>query len=312
MEDLISVLVPVYNVKDYVLDAIDSLLHQTYKNLEIIIVDDCSTDGTYELLLSTYKDESRVRLFRNKKNQKIAETLNYALSKANGTYIGRMDGDDICDKTKFEKQYLFLKSHPEVALVGTGYCYINQEGKVFQYGKVATSSHLIKKLLPYQSPVPHIWLTTKEVYDRVGNYRMPGVEDYDFLLRLHSIGLRCSNLPDNLYSIRIRDGNTISSLGFKQAMAAAYAYNLYRERKKYVFITDSFSILDFQKVIDVSRKKEQRYFNFMNYYMKVRIQKNTLYKGWYLLKSLILFPAYATKYLKNRLFVNCLFKRYNW
>ena len=307
MKDLISVLVPVYNVKDYVLAAIDSLLEQTYENLEVIVVDDCSTDGTYDLLLSTYRDESRVHLFRNNVNKKIAETLNYALSKAGGMYIGRMDGDDICDKTKFERQYLFLRSHPEIALVGTGYCYMDQDGTIFQEGEIAQSPRLIEKLLPYQSPVPHIWLTTRDVYDRVGNYRMAGVEDYDFLLRLHSLGLKCANLPDNLYSIRIRDGNSISSFGLKQALAATYAYKLYQERRKSHSMVDSFSIVDFQKVTNITHQEEERFSNFMEYYMKTRSQRNYFYKGKYLLKSWCAFPTYATKYLGNRFFANCLF-----
>ena len=122
---LISVLIPVFNVELYVRQAINSITNQTYKNLEIIIVDDCSADSTYNIVKQLQESDNRIKLFRNSKNLKIAETLNYALSQASGEYIARMDGDDYSDPTKIEKQYTFLLNNPDFVLVGTNYVLVD-------------------------------------------------------------------------------------------------------------------------------------------------------------------------------------------
>ena len=88
---LISVIIPVYNVELYVEKAINSILNQTYSNLQIIIIDDCSTDRTYEIVQNISKLDSRVLILRNKINSKIVKTLNYGLEYARGEYIARMD-----------------------------------------------------------------------------------------------------------------------------------------------------------------------------------------------------------------------------
>ncbi len=101
---LISVIIPVYNVQSFVEEAILSICNQTYRNLEIIVVDDCSTDETYTIVENLVKKDSRIKLFRNRKNSKIVKTLNFALEQANGEFIARMDGDDISSLLRLEKQ----------------------------------------------------------------------------------------------------------------------------------------------------------------------------------------------------------------
>ena len=92
---LVSVIIPCYNAEKYVESAIRSIMNQTYKNLEIIITDDCSTDDTLEILQKLAKEDSRIKLYKNETNLKIVKTLNNMISQANGKYIARMDADDI-------------------------------------------------------------------------------------------------------------------------------------------------------------------------------------------------------------------------
>ena len=79
--DLVSVIMPTYNVEKYVGEAIESILNQTYENFEFIIVDDCSTDSTYEICKKYANQDSRIKLYKNSENLKISKTLNFALSK---------------------------------------------------------------------------------------------------------------------------------------------------------------------------------------------------------------------------------------
>lgn len=103
MEDLISIVIPCYNRKNIILDALNSVLNQTYRNIEVIIVDDASTDNTYELF-ENFSD-NRVRYYRYEKNQGACYARNYGVERARGKYIAFQDSDDIWHADKLEKQY---------------------------------------------------------------------------------------------------------------------------------------------------------------------------------------------------------------
>ena len=99
---LVSVIIPVYNVEKYVKEAIQSIQNQTYINLEIIVIDDGSSDKTYTIVEELARNDERIKLYKNEKNLKIVKTLNRALSLANGENIARMDGDDISALDRIE------------------------------------------------------------------------------------------------------------------------------------------------------------------------------------------------------------------
>ena len=118
-KNLVSVIMSNYNApEEYLRPAIESILNQTYKNFEFIIIDDCSTDNSISIIES-YSDE-RIKILRNEKNLGITKSLNRGLSVAKGEFIARMDADDISLENRFEKQVDFLKSHPEHIVCGTG------------------------------------------------------------------------------------------------------------------------------------------------------------------------------------------------
>jgi len=303
---LISVLIPIYNVDPFVYDAIDSICNQTYTNLEIIVVDDCSTDKTYEIVEQMMKNDYRIKLFRNPQNFKIAATLNYALSQATGKYIARMDGDDFSKPTKIEKQYNFLLNHPEYALVGTNYIFEDESGHEISRTHYLNNFSKIKKLIRYESPVAHIWLTTKKIYDEIGEYRMAGVEDYDFLLRIVSRGYKITNLKEHLYKVKQRNGNSNMTIGLPQRKAIDYALKLHKERcsKK----NDSFSISNFNDAVTVSEdkrikfQKSSEYFNLFLKYRKTSFF-NSLH---FLLLSIYKSPNAQLKYLYRRLILKIM------
>jgi hypothetical protein len=116
MPQCVSVLMPVYNAEAHLHEAIESILRQTHRDIEFLILDDGSTDRSPEIAAS-FKD-SRIRLIQNEANLKIVRTLNRGIELAQGDYMARMDSDDIADPERFATQLQFLQSHPDIAGVG--------------------------------------------------------------------------------------------------------------------------------------------------------------------------------------------------
>ncbi len=115
---LISVIMSNRNTpEEYLREAIESVLNQTYSDFEFIIVDDCSTDNSLEIIES-YAD-ARIKIIKNSENLGLTKSLNKAISCAEGEFIARMDADDICLPERFEKQVDFLKHHPDIIVCGT-------------------------------------------------------------------------------------------------------------------------------------------------------------------------------------------------
>ena len=107
---IISVIMPVYNCEKYLKESIDSVLSQTFRDFELIIINDGSDDGSKDIILS-YKDE-RIVYIENEKNLKIIETLNKGIAAARGKYLARMDSDDRCLSHRLERQFEYLESNP--------------------------------------------------------------------------------------------------------------------------------------------------------------------------------------------------------
>ncbi len=108
MNELVSIITPSYNTEKYIEDTIKSVLAQTYQNWEMIIVDDCSTDNTDEVVMP-YLADSRIRYLKNEKNSGAAMSRNYALREAKGKWIAFLDSDDIWVPEKLEKQIDFME-----------------------------------------------------------------------------------------------------------------------------------------------------------------------------------------------------------
>ena len=116
---VISVVMPAYNSEKYIGEAIESILNQTFTDFEFIILNDGSTDNTAKIVKEYAKKDKRIRFVDNKKNQGLVAVLNQGLDLAKGTYIARMDSDDISLPTRFEKQIEYMNAHPECGVLGT-------------------------------------------------------------------------------------------------------------------------------------------------------------------------------------------------
>ena len=147
---LVSIIMPVYNLEKYIASSIQSILRQTYSNIELIIVDDCSTDNSYEIA-RTFKDE-RIRLFRNSENRGVVYSRNFAISKAKGVYIAINDGDDISHPRRIEYQVSYMEQHPDIGVLGTFAFIIDDRGKIRDDMRLYSNSEELKIVNMFTSP----------------------------------------------------------------------------------------------------------------------------------------------------------------
>jgi len=202
---LVSVIIPSYNRAHYIKETIDSILAQTYKNFEIIVIDDGSSDNTREVL-EAYKD--RISYFYQE-NQGVASTRNRGVEEARGEYVSFLDCDDIWFPEKLEKQIEYVNEHPHVALVCAEVHIINSDGKFVKHVKRDESLPLTFENLFEQSLV-HVPTTIvkRQVILALGGFD-PTVaisDDYDLWLRLIK-RYSCHYMPIPLAKYRIHSGN---------------------------------------------------------------------------------------------------------
>jgi glycosyltransferase involved in cell wall biosynthesis len=195
---------PVYNCRKYVKEAIESILAQTYRDFEFIIIDDCSTDGTSKLLSLCAKKDKRIRLLRNEENLGLTKSLNKGLKLARGELIARMDGDDTSAPDRFEKEVRFLDEHPEISLVGTWTEIVDKDGNRISGNTYPTAHEEIKRNMVRRSQICHASIVfRKSVIKAVGPYdeTFRSAQDYEIFPRIMT-KFRVANIPERLYIIR--------------------------------------------------------------------------------------------------------------
>lgn len=188
-EPLVTVFMPVYNSEQYIREALESILNQTYQNLDILLVDDGSTDRSVEIIKS-YQD-TRIRLIQNEKNMGIPYTRNVGLKEAKGKYIAIMDSDDIAVSNRIERQIQYLETNPHIDAIGS--YYIQFGGKVEK--KVMpkyTTPEELKIMLMFYNPIANPSATIrKETLDKHNikyNLDFFVAQDYQLWVQLLKVG----------------------------------------------------------------------------------------------------------------------------
>lgn len=150
---LVSVILPVYNGEKYIAQSVDSILNQTYNNIELIIVDDGSSDNTLKII-NSYSSDPRVIII-TRENKGLVHSLNEAIDISRGRYIARMDADDIASVDRIEKQIYFLNNNIDVAIVGSRVILINENDEEIGRCYRPLSLDAIKCHFYYGSPLVH-------------------------------------------------------------------------------------------------------------------------------------------------------------
>jgi glycosyltransferase involved in cell wall biosynthesis len=252
----ISVLLPVYNVEAYVAEAVASIQAQSFSEIEIVIVDDGSTDGTLGIVKQMAEADPRIRIVRAPEHMGLPLALNFGLSFCRAPFIARMDGDDVALPLRLEKQLHLLEAEPEIALVGCETSAIDESGAPIPglgVSRKPVTREAVEETALLAPPCSHIWLARREVYDALEGYREITVaEDYDFLLRALSAGFHITNLPESLMLIRARAGN--NSWRLEQRKSHDYIVGLYRERMQSG--RDSFSPEGYEQAVRAGKMED--------------------------------------------------------
>jgi glycosyltransferase involved in cell wall biosynthesis len=190
---------PVYNSELYIRDAIDSLLLQTYNNIEIIIINDGSTDNTENIIFSF--NSNKIKYLKLKKNSGISNALNIGILNANGNYIARMDADDISNEYRIEKQLEYIKKY-DLDIIG---CSSKNIGLNQNSWIVDTKSSHIDVILFFGNPFPHSSIMCKSACFKNNHYsdKYPYAEDYELWTRFSRLGYKFGNLNEILILYRI-------------------------------------------------------------------------------------------------------------
>lgn len=205
MEPQISVITTVYNSTRFLDEAIFSVRNQSFSDFEFIIVNDCSTDNSGEIIARHAAQDKRICVVNNETNLGSLASRNRALEHAHGKYIAVLDSDDVCLPDRFKVQYEYLQSHPDIALIGTGAEIINEEGQIIGHKHPLTDAGKIKYLLLLRNPIIHSSVMfRKSAMDVVGNYNPDYLhaEDYKLYASLVSAHYRITNLPQVLVKYR--------------------------------------------------------------------------------------------------------------
>ena len=199
---LVSVLMSVYNGAPTLEKAAASVLAQTYRNLELILCDDASTDDTWRIMQRIAAQDARVTVFQNKTNRGLGASLNGCLLRAGGEYIARQDADDVSDPDRIERTTDFLLS--------SGAPYAACGVRVFDDGGVWSTRQypqkITKHIIAQKNPFFHPTMVFRRaVLEGVGGYsetpETRRTEDYDLVMRLAAEGVIGENLPEILYSV---------------------------------------------------------------------------------------------------------------
>lgn len=200
----VSVIMATYNCAPTVAASIDSILNQTYDNIEFIICDDGSTDNTYDVL-QEYKSKypDKIVLIKNEKNMKLQYTLNHCLKYVTGDYVARMDADDLSKPERFEKEVEFLQTHPEYDLVSTGTELSNGKEIV---GNIIREEYPDKMTMTKSNAFSHATIMTYPyVYEKLGGYSLDKyaerVEDKDLWFRFFEAGFKGYGIQEVLYTV---------------------------------------------------------------------------------------------------------------
>lgn len=201
----ISVVMPAYNAGKYISEAMESILGQTFNDLELIVVDDDSTDDTLRIVDEYRRADERIVVLKNKENLKLARTLNRGIKAARGKYIARMDADDVSLPDRLGKQINFMEENPEVGIVGGTMIIIDEEGRRKGERRYWVEDEEIKKRIFLYSPFCHpAIMMRKSVLSKAGLYnpRYNPAEDYEFYFRV-GLHAKFANLEDELIRYRV-------------------------------------------------------------------------------------------------------------
>lgn len=211
---MISVIMSVYNDELYLRECLESLAKQTYTVFEVIIVDDCSTDGSTVIIRDFCEADHRFRAYTNKENRGLPYSLNKAISYSTHSLIARMDGDDVAKPNRLSCQLHFLNCNPHIDIVGSNADLIGPDSKVIGVTNMPTDHAEIIEKFKWVNPIVHpSVMMRKEVLLTLCSYNdaLLRAQDLDLWYRAADAGFKFANISEPLMSYRVKRSNSLSS-----------------------------------------------------------------------------------------------------
>jgi glycosyltransferase involved in cell wall biosynthesis len=266
----VSVIMSVYNAQHYVSEAIESILGQSYENFEFIIINDGSTDNSYEIIES-YND-NRIKIL-NQDNIGLAASLNRGLNVARGKYVARMDADDISAQNRLEEQFKYMEYNQDCVAVGSNINIISKEGEYLDYQVRPDDSNLLKSVLPFDTPFAHGSAFIRMcVIKNVGGYKpeMRFSQDVILWLDMKEYG-KYGRIQKPLYTFRVvpesNQNKSKKVFHIKKKILSDYSNNGYLDRELIRSIPDHGGGLS-------KNRKYHNYYMIIGYYYKDKCQDN--------------------------------------
>jgi len=223
----VSVIMPVHNAGPYLKGSIASILGQTFTDLELVIIDDGSTDGSGAVIASF--TDPRIRAF-SQTNQGIVDTLNRGIELARGRYIARMDADDESLSARLEKQIAKLEADPNIAVLSSFVDLVDERGDdagTWETDRATPDERTIRAMLPRTNCIAHPAVVIRRSALGTMRYepKQQGMEDWDLWLRMVARGLRIAKVPEALVRYRVHGTSIMSgqkrTLSLRRRLLAA-------------------------------------------------------------------------------------------
>lgn len=213
---LITVLLPCYNAMPYLREALESIIHQTYTNLEILCINDGSADETGEILEEYAAADKRITVIHNETNIKLIRSLNKGIALANGEYIARMDSDDIAHPERIQEEINVLLADSQLDLVATNVIRIDETGKIIRKKVIRQHSSIGCQFASlFYGPIYHATLLArKKLFEQFKFLEEPyalHTEDYELFSRMLRSGVKMKNIDKHLYFVR-KNKKSVSQL----------------------------------------------------------------------------------------------------
>ncbi|CAH6803352.1 Glycosyl transferase [Vibrio chagasii] len=281
LSPLVSVVMPCYNSEDFLNDAINSILDQSYKNIEFIIIDDGSTDRSRDIITS-YTDQ-RIVYLENEENMGLIDTLNKGCSIANGKYIARFDSDDICLKSRIELQVSYMENHTDVGMVGMYADTINEHGKIQKkkYRPQIKHDDIIKSSCVFCQFIHPTVMIRKSILDDFSlnySHKAKHAEDYFLWSQIAKVA-RVSNIDQVGLLYRIHSKSVSHRFNEDQVVNSSIARFQYLELSGFPISLKSTDMISkiFRKDVEVL---DEATLNFLNDYIDFVSKHCSPYFSW--------------------------------
>lgn len=239
----ISVIMPLYNAEQYVKKAIGSILQQSYKDFELLIIDDCSTDNTLEVVSSI--KNPKIKIVSNEKNKGIAYSRNKGLDLAESEYIALMDDDDLTVSNRFELQNDYLESYVDIDVVGGRHCAIDQKDQIIQsFMEPLNNPQYIRAYLMFYNAIANGSTMIRNDFLKKNHIKYAddclGMEDYRFWIDC-SVKGKITNLSEVLLYWRKSGTNETSKINDNWSISRA---DKYADLQRYALGLNGYSLLE--------------------------------------------------------------------